>query len=132
MLQNINMNKKNSDLPVTIADMTNYWCRTLGIQSKDLGCGIKTSGNGIQIGNQNSHPQIDDVILLINFIKEFSSQFNNDDRIATYVSWDWCYKNKLPLKKRHFKRLLNIGTRIRRKNFFKQEQIKTLRQKHKA
>jgi hypothetical protein len=72
---------------------------------------------------------MDDVVLLINFLKEFSRQFNNDDRIATYVIWDWCYNKKLPLKKRHFKRLLNIGTRIRRKNFFKQQQQKQARQK---
>jgi hypothetical protein len=96
-----------------IEGVTNYWCRTLGIHNTDL----------------HTHPQMDDVVLLINFLKEFSRQFNNDDRIATYVIWDWCYNKKLPLKKRHFKRLLNIGERIRRKNFFKQQQQKQARQK---
>ncbi len=33
--------------------LTNYWCRTLGIHSKDL----------------VEHPQADDVVLLVNFIK---------------------------------------------------------------
>jgi len=125
------MNKK-SNSPVTVVDLTNYWCRTLGIHSKDLGCGIKTSDKGIKIDNQASHPQIDDVILLIKFIKEFNRQFNNDDRIATHMMWQWCYTKKLPLKNGHFKRLTNIGTRIRRKRFFKQAELEKARQTIKA
>lgn len=96
-----------------IEGVTNYWCRTLGIHSVDL----------------HKHPQMDDVIILIKFLKEFERQFNNDDRIATYVMWNWCYNNKLPLKKKHMKRLLNIGQRIRRKNFFKQAELQKARQK---
>jgi hypothetical protein len=120
---------QQSHSTVTVLDLTNYWCKTLGIQSKDLGCGVRHTDKGIQIDNQTSHPQIDDVILLIKFIKEFNSFFNNDDRIAVHVIWTWCYSQKLPLKKRHFKRLLNIGTRARRKRFFKQAQLDTARQK---
>lgn len=96
-----------------IEGVTNYWCRTIGIHNNDL----------------DSHPQMDDVILLIKFIKEFSRQFNNDDRIATYVIWDWCYNKRLPLRKKQMKRLLNIGQRIRRKNFFKQAELDKTRQK---
>ena len=116
------MTTTNPHSPVTVLDLTNYWCRTLGIHSKDLGCGVKHTDKGIIIDNQASHPQIDDVILMIKFIKEFRKYFNNDDRIASFVIWDWCYTKRLPLKKRHFKRLLNIGNRIRRKQFFAQAQ----------
>lgn len=108
--------------------VTNYWCRTLGIHSRDLGCGHRRTDKGIVIDNQASHPQIDDVILIINFIKEFETRFNNDDRIATWVIWDWCYNKRLPLKNRHLKRLLNIGNRIRRKQFFQQTQRRQSRQ----
>jgi hypothetical protein len=96
-----------------IEGVTNYWCRTIGIHNNDL----------------DTHPQMDDVILLIKFIREFSQQFNNDDRIATYVIWDWCYNKRLPIRRKQFKRLLNIGQRIRRKNFFKQAELNKARQK---
>ena len=74
----------------------NWWCKQQGIKYQDW----------------EHHSQIEDVILLIRYIKEFQQNFNDKDRKQVWICWDWVYRTRLPLKKRHTKWLLKIGTTI--------------------
>jgi hypothetical protein len=85
-----------SDLPVSVQDLANYWCRTQGIHYRDLA----------------EHPQIDDVILLIKFIGEYQKEFKAKQRVEVYIYWDWCYNKKQALKNKHLKNILSIGNRL--------------------
>lgn len=99
-----------------IEHLTNYWCRTLGIHAEDL----------------TRHPQIDDVILLIQFMKEFLQELKGNNRIALYIIWDWVYKQRKPISKKYLKRLNRIGANVLRDRHFKQQQQIAKRQKIKA
>lgn len=70
---------------------TNYWCRKMGFKAKDL----------------TTHPQWDDVSLLVNWTNEFwdCPKFWKKD---IEKMWQWCYHNKLPLNKKHIKALTKI------------------------
>jgi hypothetical protein len=96
--------------------LTNYWCKTLGIHSKDL---LK-------------HPYIDDVILLIKFIKEYQTEFKAKHRLSVYLLWDLCYKKRKPLQKKHLNQILGIGERLNYVRNIKNNHIKEVRQKIKA
>jgi hypothetical protein len=85
--------------------VTNYWCRTLGIHSRDL----------------DTHPQIDDVIILINFIQEYEKEFTPKQRILVYIIWDWCYSKRKPLTRKYLKAL--------EKTIYKLQQIRNLKLK---
>lgn len=86
----------NSKAPVTVLDLTNYWCRTLGIHNKDL----------------DTHPQIDDVIILIKFIKEYQKEFKAKQTVEIYMMWNSCYNKRKPLKIKYLKALLRIGENL--------------------
>ena len=73
-----------------------YWAKTIGITLNDL----------------NHHPQIDDVILLIKFIKEYNNEFTPKQRIQVFVIWDWCYQKKKPLSKKYLKALTKLVFRL--------------------
>jgi len=96
--------------------LTRYWCRTLGIHDKDL----------------LTHPQIDDVILLIKFIDEFGKDLRPKQRVETYLIWDSCYKKRRPLGKKYLKALNHIGNQILYIRNEKQKHKQKLRQKIKA
>ena len=96
--------------------LTNYWCRTLGIHSKDL----------------MEHPQIDDVIILIKFIKEYEKEFTPKQRIYVYIVWDWCYAKRKPLSKKYLKALTKILYRLQQVRNLKAKSTKQARQKIKA
>jgi hypothetical protein len=99
-----------------IDGVTRYWCRTQGIYYQDL----------------TDHPQIDDVILLVNFIEEYQKDFKAKHRVQIYLYWDWCYKNRRPLQKKQLKDLLGIGERINYIRNLKQKKLNQSRQKIKA
>lgn len=99
-----------------IDGVTNYWCRTLGIHSKDL----------------ETHPQIDDVILLIKFIQEYGKEFTPKQRVYVYVIWDWCYNKRKPLSKKYLKALTKIGHNLNHIRKEKQKHKQQARQKIKA
>ena len=81
---------------VSVQDLANYWCRTLGIHYCDL----------------LQHPQIDDAILLIKFIGEYQKEFKAKQRVEVYIYWDWCYNKRRPLKAKHLKNILAIGNKL--------------------
>jgi hypothetical protein len=93
-----------------------YWIKRFGINRNDL----------------TSHPQIDDLMLLIRFRAEFwdmnRTLKNKFDR-----SWDWVYNHKMPLKKNHLNNLTRIGktvTKWRNNRQDKVEIIQAFRNKH--
>jgi hypothetical protein len=86
--------KDLDNLPLSNSEITHYtnlWCRNMGFKSKDL----------------TEHPQIDDVILLVKWTKEFKDcpKFwrANIQRI-----WSYVYVHKMPMKQNHIKKLGKI------------------------
>ena len=69
--------------------VTNYWCRTKGIKSSDL----------------ETHPQMDDVILLVTYRDAMWKQLNRSEQAHWGALWDWCYYRKFALKKKHLTKL---------------------------
>lgn len=104
-----------------INHLTNYWVRTKGIHSKDLGTNQK-----------EAHPQIDDVILLIKFLEEFEQDFSAGNRISLHIIWQWCYTQRKPLTGKYFKILDKIGNRIVKARYHKAQAVKLQRQRIKA
>jgi hypothetical protein len=99
-----------------IEGVTNYWCRTQGIHNRDL----------------DTHPQIDDVVILIKFIEEYQRDFTAKQRIYSYVIWDWCYKQRKPLSNKYLKALTKTIRQIESRRTSKQKQLRHTRQKIKA
>lgn len=77
--------------------LVGYWVKRFGINRKDL----------------TEHPQINDVMLLIDFARQFPDM-NNHQQKRFDQAWNWVYHNTLPLKAKHFKSLYRTGTTIRR------------------
>jgi hypothetical protein len=123
---------KKSHLPVTVKDLTNYWCRTLGIQSKDLGCGIKFTDTGVQLDSQSTHAQIDDVIVLIKFLQEYLNELPNSHRIRLHMLWHWVYTEKKALTKRNHRQLKRFTRQLENRRFQKQQAKQKAREKIKA
>jgi hypothetical protein len=108
---------------------TNQWCCSIGVKSKDLGCGVKKDKDGKVKDNQLAHPQIDDVVLLTNWKKEFwdcpkfwKPTINN--------IWSYVYKHKMPLKDSHLRQLTKITKGIIKWRKTRDEQaykVRTLR-----
>lgn len=99
-----------------IDGVTNYWCRTLGIHNKDL----------------HTHPQIDDVILLIKFIQEYQKEFTPRQRVYVYIIWDSCYTKRKALSKKYLRALETIIYRIKQIRNIKLKNIQKARKKLKA
>jgi hypothetical protein len=99
-----------------IEGVTNYWCRTLGIHNTDL----------------HTHPQMDDVVLLVKFIQEYQKEFTPKQRIQLYIIWDWCYNKRKPLTRKYLKALEKIIYMIRHIRNLKAKSIKKSRRKIKA
>lgn len=74
------------------SQLVGYWAKTQGITQKDL----------------ESHPCIDDLILLINFRNEFWSDMTQGQRLSWQCHWDWVYFRKNTIRKKHLKKLENI------------------------
>ena len=87
---------------------TNLWCRSMGMKSKDLGCGIERKDDGTYDTNQLAHPHIDDVILLIKF-HQANWQYMTKSECGVWAAyWSWCYHNQVAIKAKWFKRLEHI------------------------
>ncbi len=94
-----------------------YWIKRHGITKKDL----------------DTHPQIEDIMLLIKFNAEFWDM-NQKFKKKYNSAWHWVYKKKLPLRKNHLNNLKKIGTTIvkwRTTRQTNQEAVKAFRNKHK-
>lgn len=109
------MNFKN------IKHQTNYWCRTKGIHSADL----------------TKHSCIDDVILIIKFADEFWNYTTKSQKVSLECFWDWCYKQKKPLRTNHLHKLQEIFFKAQNNKLYteqrrqqQRQQIKQLRYHH--
>ena len=72
-----------------IRHYTNLWCREQGIHSRDL----------------ETHPQMDDVVLLINFREVFWPHMDSRERGIWAAYWGRTYTQKYPMKKSYFNQL---------------------------
>jgi hypothetical protein len=93
---------------------TNLWCREKGIHAKDL----------------EEHPQADDVVLLINFRDAFWNIMTPAEQGVWAAYWGWTYSKALSLKKKHLKKLENIGNSLafrQQQQAQRLEKIKVLR-----
>lgn len=89
--------------------LVGYWIKRMGISKKDL----------------DSHPQIDDVMLLIKFRTEFWDM-NTHFKKTFERTWNWVYKNKMPLKRKHLNNLNRIGKTIVKWRQNRQDQVKII------
>jgi hypothetical protein len=88
--------------PLTNSEKTQYtneWCRSIGIKSKDLGCGIARTNDGKIKDNQSAHGQIDDVILLIAIREEFWPYMDKAGQGFWARIWDLVYHHEKQFKK---------------------------------
>ena len=96
--------------------LTNYWCRTLGIHSKDL----------------IYHPQIDDVVILVKVLKEYFNELTASKRIHLHILWDWVYRQKKALTKRQCKQLTRLIHQLENIRHHRKHTQEKLRQKIKS
>ena len=105
-------------LPLTAQEKTHYtnwWCRTIGIKSRDL----------------DNHPQIDDAIILVKFHQEAWQDMDSEQRGVWAAYWSWVYHNQYPLKAKHLNKLTNIMASVigrRTKTQKTRQRIKALRE----
>lgn len=79
----------------TQEQLVGYWIKRFGISKRDL----------------DNHPQIDDVMLLIKFAREFKDINNYRQKQFTRI-WRWVYTNQMPLKAKHLRQLNHIGEQL--------------------
>jgi hypothetical protein len=87
-----------------------YWIRRYGITKRDL----------------DTHPQINDLMLLIKFRSEFWDM-NSQFKKKFERSWDWVYNHKMPLKKNHLNNLTRIGKAITKWRKNRQDKIEIIK-----
>lgn len=75
-----------------ITHYTNMWCRSKGISVKDL----------------ESHPQADDLVLLINIREATWHMLNQQEQGVWAALWGWVYTKGYSLKQKHIKKLETI------------------------
>lgn len=63
---------------------------------------------GLTLKDLESHPQIDDVILLSRWRDEFWTQATKNERAFWSSQWDWAYHKQCPLKKKYLSKLEEI------------------------
>jgi hypothetical protein len=93
--------------------VTNYWCRSKGIKSEDL----------------DTHPQIDDVMLLLKYRDGMWIKLNTSEQAHWGAIWDWTYHRKYPLKNKHLAKLELITIQAEQRHANKMAQINKARQK---
>lgn len=67
---------------------------------------------GITKGDLYNHPQISDVIFLLQIRDSIGKYFNNKESGMWGFCWSWCYHKQYPLKKKHLKKLETLATGI--------------------
>ncbi len=90
---------------------------------------------GLKISDLDSHPQIDDVILLAQWRDALWADANLSERSFWGTQWDWAYIRKYPLKKKMLTKLEDITTIIGTRQHDKAQQraqIKSLRKAKQA
>jgi hypothetical protein len=91
--------------------LTNKWCQSIGIKSKDL----------------DSHPQIDDVIILINFRNEFWQDMDKSEQGIWAAYWSWVYHKQVPIKKAWLIKLETIIKSVEFKQIKQAQRLATIK-----
>ena len=87
---------------------TNWWCRSIGIKSRDI----------------DNHPRIDDAIILLNIRNEFWYYFSASDRGVWAAYWKKVYHLQFGLNKKALIKITNIVNN----GIYRQQQAKQKRQ----
>lgn len=90
---------------------------------------------GIRYGELDTHPQIDDVIILIKFKDEMWNDMDASERGIWGRYWNFVYNHKLPLKQAYLDKLLVITNSVifkRQKQALRLATIQALRKKLKT
>lgn len=101
--------------PLSISEKihyTNLWCKELGIKSADLGCQYRVGEDGKILKEIQPHPQIDDVIILVRFLREYLNELADSKRVHLHIMWNWVYTQKKPLTKKYLKQLNRLATQL--------------------
>jgi hypothetical protein len=86
------LREKENTMSLFAQQVTNYWCRTKGIHSKDL----------------DTHPQIDDVMLLLKYRDSMWDILAANQKAYWGSIWGRTYNYKLPLRNQHLQALERI------------------------
>ena len=92
-----------------IQHLTNYWCRTKGIHSRDL----------------TDHPQVNDLVLLITIRDNLWQDMSATEQGVWSAYWGWTYTKAHSLKSKHLAKLENITKSV----IFRQSQKQLAREK---
>lgn len=95
--------------------LVGYWIRRFGITRDAL----------------ESHPFIDDVILLIRIKQEFNSEWSHQDSGYWGYCWSWCYHHRHPLTKKHTNKIEKWVNNLLERRQNRQQRIQVLRQHRK-
>lgn len=74
----------------------NWWCKQQGLKYRDF----------------ELHPRIEDVLLLVHIRNTLWTQMTHRPRAHWAAIWEWCYHQRLPLKKKQVKILEQIAQDI--------------------
>ena len=99
-----------------ITHYTNLWCRQQGFKSRDL----------------DQHPQMDDVVLLVQIIQEYIKETSKAQRIQLLLLWQRVYERAQPLKPKHYQSLERLVLRLEQWRYHRQQRQHLLRQRIKA
>lgn len=91
---------------------TNWWCRSIGIKSRDL----------------DNHPSIDDAILLINFRDTLWTDLTKHEQGVWAAMWNRVYHKQYTLKGKHFRQLEEIAGHCNTRQQQRQQQINQIKQ----
>lgn len=120
-MNNTEIKQKQFFQSVEQEQLVGYWISRYGISKKDL----------------DTHPQIDDLMLLIRWKAEFYKTGTAKHKKFFDNTWNWVYNNKLPLKAKQLRTLAYYteGNIRHRQNLLntqaeKRQKIQALRQAH--
>jgi len=89
-----------------------YWLRKHGVKSRDL----------------DSHPQIDDVITLLNIRESLWDRMNHREQATWGGYWSIVYKKHFPLNQKFWRKFETIANNIDQRQIRQQQQRQQLKQ----
>jgi hypothetical protein len=119
ILNNIDSIMELDNLPLSNNEKTHYtnwWCRSIGIKSRDL----------------DNHPTIDDAIFLIQFRQVNWNYMTRSEQAVWGSYWSWVYHKQINIKKAWLTKLAHITESViirQNKELETREKIKAMRQR---
>lgn len=83
------LNARQTALDLEQEQLVGYWVAKHGLKARDL----------------TKHPQIDDVILLVNIRDVQWCKFNKSEQALWGALWNWTYHNQYPVKNKNIIKL---------------------------